>query len=147
MHAIFTSKKLIFIIKNWKKTSFYLLFRNWSVWYLLLSKSSMLRPLSCERNVFDYRESFILDSSTIIHSNILIRCWDSCTFGALWWIKLRLTNFECAIINFCYDDIIRFLYWLDALCSTPKHYSNFNPGDGKIMVRSARFQTCIYSGI
>eukprot|EP00493_Phyllostaurus_siculus_P022472 UN22804 len=34
----------------------------------------MLRLLSCERNVFDYRESFILDSSTIIHSNILIRC-------------------------------------------------------------------------
>ena len=61
----------------------------------------MLRMLTCQRNVFNYRESFILDSSAIIHSNILIRCWDPCTFCALLWIKLRLTNFECAIINFC----------------------------------------------
>ena len=75
-----------------------------SIWYLVLNKSSVLRPLSCERNVFNYRESFILDSSAIIHSNILVRCWDSCTFGALWWIEFALTNFECAIIYFCYDD-------------------------------------------
>ena len=50
---------------------------------------------------------------------ILIWCWDSCAFGALWWIELLLAKFGCVILHFCYDDNVRFVYWLGALCWTP----------------------------
>ena len=110
-----------------------------------MNKSSVLRPLSCERNVFNYRESFILDSSAIIHSNILIRCWDSCTVGALWWIEFALTNFECAIIYFCYDDFAFFIDWMHYVgCPKTTRTSLLAMAKPRLKVRASRRA---YSGI
>ena len=74
---------------------------------------------------------------------ILIWCWDSCAFGALWWIELLLAKIGCVILHFCYDDSVRFVYWLGALCWTPPkllglHFWRWNKHGSKCALPDVR---------